>query len=1478
MDQALSLFDDQIANWFDETYGEPTDIQRQAWPKIAEQENLLISAPTGSGKTLTAFLWAINQFVTGQFATGATRVLYISPLKALNNDIQRNLLTPLAALRMRADQQGLPFPSIRVQTRSGDTEQIERRRMLRHPPEILITTPESLNILLTSKSGESMLQHIETVILDEIHGVVGDKRGVYLMSAVERLVPLSGEFQRISLSATVKPMQSIADFVAGYQLLPGGSFKRRAIQCLNSTAPKQYSVSVRYPESAANRPVEEKVWDSLAEDFVTKIRGNTSTLLFVNSRSLAETLTHKINTIANETLAYAHHGSLSREIRHEVEQKLKNGELAAIVATSTLEMGIDIGALDEVLLIQAPEGIASAIQRIGRAGHGVGETSRCTLYPTHPLDFIESAVLAKAVLDGDIEPIKTINCPLDVLAQVIISMTSTRAWNLLDLFQELRRSTPFHGLKQQQFDLLIDMLNGRYGEDRIRELRPKVIVDQIKQTIESRRGTTLSLYMSGGVIPDRGYFQIRHQDSNARIGELDEEFVWEAYVGKVFAFGTQHWQIKKITHNDVVVGPAKPTAIAPPFWKSEGMNRTFHYADRIGRFLEEADDELFEESFVQRLLTDHHLEPLICQELIALLQKQQAHTQAPLPHRHHLLIEKIQAVAGNQSGYQIVFHTGWGNRINRPLGLAMEAAWLDRWGEQPEIFVTDQCLVLQMIEEFGARSLIDLISTADIEQLLRKRLEGSGFFGARFRENAGRALLLSKGKFNERKPLWMSRLQSQKLLDVVSKYEDFPILLETWRTCLQDEFDLENLRLVLAELATGEIRVTEVACQQPSPFAQTVAWDQINEYMYMNDKPRSSTSSNLSRDLLESLVFQPALRPAIATTIIQDFLLRRQRTLPGYEPQTEVEQVEWVKERLLIPEREWWLELGELSTHASQPNLPSGLEILSHNGAGMIVAAEDASLVNDQLSELSPTLLSNWLQYYGPITLDQICELIGTNAPETEAALIRLLGDNTLIAGPLVKDDEQLYYCDAANFEVLLRFVRQAARVNFEPLPIGHLTPFLYRWQCRYIGKAAEDDLPGLIDVLQCLPLEPEAWEQHLLPSRLANYDSRSLDLMMQSGGLYWIGNQKQKIQFCFADNLTLLDDNLSIDLQSDFHTKVQADSGPDVDTDSSADSINKAAPEHPLFSDPFSRYDFLTLLDKTGLVASALAEQLWQAVWKGNVSNDTFIALRSGIVNKFNVTEATPSRLPRSRRAGFRNWKRDIPFAGDWHQIRYPEPPVDTIETEERNKERVRLLLDRYGILFRELLLHEQAAFRWQNVFRSIRMMELAGELYSGYFFTDIPGPQFISPAALAALTSPSSRQLFWLNATDPISACGMALPEAPTSITTAAITTTATKRLPRRVAGNYLTYSGDELILVVEQHGKKLNFYLPPDAESIQASFDVLHHLLERRFAPKSKITLNLINNEPARQSAYLVPLAEAFDLVRDHKSVYLQKKIHL
>ena len=870
-----------IERWFADNLGAPTEVQNNAWPRIAGREHLLITAPTGSGKTLTAFLWAINRFVIGSLPTGSTQILYVSPLKALNNDIQRNLLAPLATLKELFEKNDEPFPNIRVQTRSGDTDRDERRRMLRHPPEILITTPESLNLLLSSAGGISLLQNIDTVILDEIHAVIGDKRGVYLMSAIERLVPLSGEFQRIALSATVNPLTTVADFVAGFERI-NDSYKKRSIGIIETAIQKAYDIKVSYPDNSEPRGADDSVWDTLVPDFVSHINRNNSTLLFVNSRALSEKITHKINHFAKKTIAYAHHGSLAKDIRRDVEKRLKEGSLSAIVATSTLKMGIDVGSLDEVILIQSPDSISSSIQRIGRAGHDVGAVSHCTIYPTHSQDFIEAAVLSKAVLDGDIEPVVPIENPLDVLSQIIISITGTSSFDIDELFMEVRRSASYQSLTRRQFDLVLNMLAGRYADNHIRELRPRVIIDRVENSIEAKKGALLSLYLSGGVIPDRGYFQLRHEDNNARIGELDEEFVWEANIGKVFSLGTQHWQVKKITHNDVIVGPGKPAGIAPPFWKSEPLSRNFHYAERIGNFLENANEHLLDGDYSQTLVDQHKLESGVAKEVVDYLKRQKDHTKTDLPHRHHLLVEKIKTAPGGASGHQIVLHTMWGAMVNRPLAMALEAGWQEAFGEQPEIFVSNESLALQLPHDIPCEELFQLAPLDKIEELLRNRLEGSGFFGARFRENAGRALLLTKGRFNERKPLWMSRLQSQKLLDAVLKYDDFPILLETWRTCLQDEFDLTGLRCLLGELEAREIQLSEISTETPSPFAQSIAWGQINTYMYMSDQPKSAKTSNLSSDLLSEIVFSPELRPNLPGQFVAEFEQRQHRCLPGY--------------------------------------------------------------------------------------------------------------------------------------------------------------------------------------------------------------------------------------------------------------------------------------------------------------------------------------------------------------------------------------------------------------------------------------------------------------------------------------------------------------------------------------------------------------------------------------------------------------------
>ncbi|MEJ2089076.1 MAG: DEAD/DEAH box helicase, partial [Gammaproteobacteria bacterium] len=511
-----ATFHPTIQSWFDARFGTPTPVQAETWPLIAEGRHVLATAPTGSGKTFTAFLWALNRFATGEWETGHTRVLYVSPLKALNNDIRENLLTPLAELAAESD-----FPQVRVQTRSGDTPAGDRQRMLRRPPEILITTPESLTLLLTTRAGMNALTRVSTVIVDEVHAVADNRRGVLLMTSLERLVELSGEFQRIALSATVEPLDAVAAYVGGFT--PDGA--PRPVTTVRARGDKPLAFRVRFPE-AVRQALEDgkKVWDPLSDAFRDLIQHNDATLFFTNLPG---------------PLAYAHHGSLAREIRTTVEQRLKAGELRAIVATSSLEMGIDIGHLDEVVLIQSPPSVAATLQRIGRAGHRVGETTVGTLFPTHARDFLEAAVLASALERKDIEPLTPMTGALDVLAQIIVSMTAQTEWPVDALFDLLRRATPYRQLSREHFELVIEMLAGRYAGSRVRELKPRISYDRIRQTLRAQKGAVLAYYAGGGTIPDRGYYKLRHQDSGAAIGELDEEFVWVPKVNRSPSFASQ---------------------------------------------------------------------------------------------------------------------------------------------------------------------------------------------------------------------------------------------------------------------------------------------------------------------------------------------------------------------------------------------------------------------------------------------------------------------------------------------------------------------------------------------------------------------------------------------------------------------------------------------------------------------------------------------------------------------------------------------------------------------------------------------------------------------------------------------------------------------------------------------------------------------------------------------------------------------------
>ena len=1473
---ALDIFHPLIRSWFRERVGPPTRVQALAWPRIAGGEHLLVSAPTGSGKTLTAFLWALNQLIRGAWSGGQPRVLYVSPLKALNTDVRRNLLTPLSELRQAFAKAGQEMPRIRVLTRSGDTPQSERRRMLSHPPEILITTPESLNLMLSSHGGRGLLGGLKTVILDEVHAVLGGKRDVHLMSAVERLTLLSGEFQRLALSATVKPLDLVASLVGGYELvesLPGPKYLARPVGIVTSPQSKQYEISVRFPQEGLDLSQEQSIWGPLVQQLKDSISANRSTLIFVNSRRLAEKVTHLINQGEPEPLAYAHHGSLSKEIRREVEKRLKAGELKAIVATSSLELGIDVGALEEVLLVQSPFAVSAAIQRLGRAGHQVGEVSRGRFQPSHSHDILEAAVLARAVLDRDLEPVRPVKGALDVLAQVLVSMLCTRDWPLDELYHQVRCAWCFHDLSRRQFDLVIDMLAGRYSDSRVRELKARISVDRIKGSARLVKGAQMALFMSGGTIPDRGYYNLRTQAGSSRLGSLDEEFVWEARVGDTFTMGAQNWRIERITHDDVLVSPGKPGQLALPFWRAELSGRDHHLSARVAEFMEEAESRFKEPGFQAEMARRCRLDEAALSGLISLLERQREITERPLPHRHHLLVELVHAGPQGGPGFQAVLHTLWGGRVNRPYALALEAAWEERYGQHLEIFAANDCIYLLLPHEMEADELLSLVGSAELERLLRRRLENSGYFGAQFRECAGRALLLNRRKFNQRMPLWMNRLRSKKLLGAVQGYGDFPIMVEAWRTCLHDEFDLEALKGLVAELESGAIAVSQTHTGRMSPLAQTMAWRLTNTYLYEDDTPEGLGPSGLSPDLLSEAVFNPGLRPKLNPAVAAEFEAKRQRLHPGYTPESPDELWDWLVERLALPLSEWQSLLAAMErdhglvpaemekslasravrlvpARARQPLIAAWQETPRLRKAWSL--AGESCVVEplhpggklpdsrppepEEPEALLPNFLTQWLSFYGPLSPEDLAETLGLDQDHLEPVLQGLVAEQALVRGQLLEPGPDDQICDAQNFEICLRMSRARSRPAFKPLDLEWLPVWLAQKQGLLAAGSGEEVLAPALEKLVCLPLMAKAWEEDVLPARAKSYRRAWLDRILDQNPILWLGREKERVLFCFGDDLDLLPPG-----------------PPEVGAEAAG-----------LFADPLARYDFSALMESSGKGAAQLTGLLWKGVWSGRVTNTSFSALRQGIQNRFQPPKLEAAHSARrGGRPRLRRFMAGLPLSGDW--LLAPQIPAagDPLEEDERARERVRILMERYGVLFRELLSREAPGFSWSEVFRSLRLMELSGEVVAGYFFKGVPGPQFCLPRMLPRLGRlQRERPIFWLAAQDPASPCGLGL-EA------------LRHGMPRRAAGAHLVMRGPELVMVALRQGKELDLRIPPQDPDLPRVFEVLEHLLTRRVNPLRGLALETVNRQPAAQSPYLEPLGELFAVLLDHKGVMLYPK---
>lgn len=1493
-DDPLSVFHPLVATWFREEVGAPTPVQERSWPAIRRGEHCLITAPTGTGKTLAAFLTAIDARIKGE--TG--RVLYVSPLKALNNDIERNLQRPLGELRERFAVAREPFPEIRVGVRSGDTDQAERRKLTTNPPEILVTTPESLNLMLSSQGGLRGLRDFSVVILDEIHAVLSSKRGTYLMGAVERLVTIFGEVQRIALSATVRPLSTVAEIVGAYRLDRVGeevSYTPRPVSVIEVEGQKRYDLEVVFPDTVGDHAGAEEWWGAIVRYLRSRIAVNRSTLIFANSRRAVEKLARLVNEEGGDPI-YAHHGSLSKEIRRVVEERLKRGELKAIVATSSLELGIDIGEIDEVILVQSPFAVSSGIQRVGRAGHGVGATSKGALLPLQSRDLIESAVMSESIREGASEPIRTPEQPLDVLAQFVLSMALFDPVSVGRLYDTVRCIHAYRDLSRREFDLVVEMLAGRFSDSRLRELHPRINFDRLRGTILARKGAAMLLYMSGGVIPDRGYYTLRDSESGAKLGELDEEFVWERSVGDAFPLGNRAWRITGITPNEVEVVPIDDVNSIIPFWRAEEVSRPAGFSERIGAFLETAESELETEDFLRLLEERHSMTARAAKALVDYLSRQRTHTGCPLPHRHHLVVERYADPGGAPEAHQVILHTLWGSAINRPLAYALAAAWKEAFGYSPEVYTNNDAVLFNLPHEFSTDALLELVREDDIPRLLRNSIEGGSLFGARFRENAQRSLLLPRRHFSQRTPLWLNRMRSKKLLETVSTEEEFPVTLETWRECLRYEFDLPGLYRLLGEVRTGEITVSEVFTPSPSPFADSIIWRQTNFQMYEDDSASSSLRTATGDDLIEEILGSQGLRPDIPEDLAESFRRKVQRLETGYSPDSAEELAAWVAERLFIPKDEWAALLA-----AIRDDSPDRFATITEEAADRlhtirdgsedvgVVAVERLPFLRVAWGELDAPVngsadtdsadgaealfhfLTEWFRYYGPVSLSWVIATVPAPRATLDRAMDELVREGVVIIDRITAGATEMEVCERENLERLLRRRRAAARPDLEPLSARRLQLFVATFQGASLPGSSQEDLERRLEVLFGYPARAQLWESEILPARLSPYYRAWLDTAMRRSELIWFGCGPQKIAFAFESDLDLFGERRG---ESSADGDKLSGAPPAVEElDDSADAISSPEQRVAQVLSSGGRHTFFDLTSEAGCTTEEAASALWSLAWAGRASNDGMDALRQGVENGFTPEHVrTPSerserghagrRARPGRRAAFSRWKTSRPMDGDWISLQWPDSSGDALEESERIKDRIRVLFARYGILYREIVKNELPLLQWSTVVRTLRLLELSGEVVGGHFVAGLRGLQFVSPAALRALTSSLPEDaVYWLNAADPASLCGIEIDEIKAW-------------LPPRVPSTHLVFHGEKLVLVSRKNGRDLTCHVSPDLPRFSDYLGVFEALVAREQSPIKRVRVERINGVQAFESEYAERL-RAFGFVGDGSGLSLWKR---
>lgn len=1489
---SLDLFHPVTARWFKATFSKPTATQTKGWPAIARGDSTLILAPTGTGKTLAAFLWCLDKLMlrpVPDLQTGC-RVVYISPLKALAVDVERNLRVPLAGIAEMAVQEGVETRIPGISVRTGDTPQKDRARFRRHPGEILITTPESLYLLLTSAGGEA-LRSVETVIVDEIHALVPTKRGAHLALSLERLEALAGRpIQRIGLSATQRPLEEVARFLGGARSqdieknrhkkkpshkdeieaetssvlteITGESFERsdgdipphyRQVTVVDAGTRKTLQLRVEVPvedmarlgktsvqpdETDSQRPRQTSIWQSIYPRLLEIIRERTSTLIFVNARRVAERLAGALNELAGESIARAHHGSLAAAQRAEIEELLKAGKIKALIATSSLELGIDMGAIDLVVQIEAPPSVASGMQRIGRAGHQVGSPSAGIIFPKYRADLIACAAVTRSMHEGHVEATRFLRNPLDVMAQQIVAIVShpplrisdAEKWRTKqtnedegpgisydDLFNLIRCAAPFSGLSRGVFDGVLDMLAGRYPSDEFAELRPRITWDRIGNWITPRTGSKKIAILNGGTIPDRGTYGVflaGERSEPVRVGELDEEMVFESKAGETFILGASTWRIQEITQDRVLVSPAPGESGKMPFWRGDQPGRPLEFGRMIGTLIREL-RELPRTIAISQLTLEHDLDLGAAENVLQYLADQEIAT-AVVPDDRNIVIERVRDELGN---WRICVLTPFGSKVHAPWTMAITAKLMAANGPAIETMWGNDGFVLRFPETDEAPDVRQLILGPDeAADLVLRQLGSTALFAAKFRESAARALLLPRRKASGRSPLWQQRKRAHNLLNVASRYASFPILLEAYRECMRDVFDMPALMEILRLLSDGSIQNHTVDSRTPSPFASTLLFSYVANYIYDGDAPlaeRRAQALSIDQDQLRELMGDTDLRELLDLPAIEQAEEQLQGLAEGYRARN----MDGIHDLLL---RVGDLSRDEIRRRSATTEIAESMESLLRArraleihiaGEERLIAIEDAAKYRDALGiplppwlpdvfllktfEATTDLIRRYARTHGPFTTQEATGRFGVSTNSVEPVLQALARSGRIVEGGFRPGGIHREWCDNEVLRSIRRKSLARLRREVEPVEQATLARLFTHWQGVVQPRLGLDALLDVIESLQGTPIPASILETEILPARVSKYKSSDLDILMAAGEVVWVGLESLgehdgKITFYLTENLAALWPPPQ-ESSTTFHEREEA-------------IVSYLRARGASF--------FQDLHEGVGGgYPGEILNALWSLTWKGLLTNDGMAALRAYCKRQINSKKS--GKRPHNQ-TDFRSRRTTPPTGqGRWAlQTAAFTNKQDVASTTAWRHAVARQLLNRYGVVFREAARVENLPGGFSSIYEVLKRMEESGKIRRGYFASDLGGTQFALPAAVDLLRSLRSSgrlqethdrlELIQLSATDPANPYGGLLrwPQGGDSISS----------LTRSVGAHVILCNGS-LVAYLRRGNPNIQIFLPED-----------------------------------------------------------------